>query len=146
VKQVFEIPEQYEVVTITPIGIPEQWPAAPDKKPLNDFMVFEKFVDGLNYAKPVTHVAIQVNPTILGAYIGNYQFDKDFLMAITQNGDQLYAQATGQPRVDIYPESETNFFMKVVDAQITFVKDANGKVTHLILHQGGRDFKAQKIE
>jgi hypothetical protein len=45
-----------------------------------------------------------------------------------------------------YAESESKFFLKVVDGQITFVKDEQGKVTGLILHQGGRDLHAKKIE
>jgi hypothetical protein len=54
------------------------------------------------------------------------------------------AQLTGQPLFQFYPESETRFFYKVVDAQLTFQKDGNGKVTSLILHQGGRDQTAKK--
>jgi len=54
-------------------------------------------------------------------------------------------QATGQGKVEVFPESETAFFLKVVDAQITFVKE-DGKVTHAILHQGGRDSKAKRVE
>jgi hypothetical protein len=55
------------------------------------------------------------------------------------------AQATGQPAFEIFPSSPTEFFLKVVDARITFVKDASGAVTQLVLHQGGRDMPAKKI-
>jgi len=51
----------------------------------------------------------------------------------------------GQPQAELFPESETKFFLKVVDAQVTFVKDDKGAVTHLIWHQG-RDQKAKKIK
>lgn len=54
------------------------------------------------------------------------------------------AQATGQPQFELFPESETKFFLKVIDAKVTFVKDDTGKVTHLILHQGG-DREAKRI-
>ncbi|MGH9849424.1 MAG: serine hydrolase, partial [Blastocatellia bacterium] len=60
-------------------------------------------------------------------------------------GDSLMTQATGQPKFELFPESETRFFLKVVEAQVTFVKDDKGAVTHLILHQGG-DQKAKKIK
>jgi hypothetical protein len=56
------------------------------------------------------------------------------------------AQATGQEKFEIFPESETKFFLKVVDAQIEFVKDASGKVTGLILYQGGQKLQAKKIK
>jgi hypothetical protein len=55
-------------------------------------------------------------------------------------------QATGQGKVEIYPSSPTEFFLKVVDAQITFVKDASGAVTQLVLHQGGRDMPGKKLK
>ena len=45
----------------------------------------------------------------------------------------------------MFAESETKFFLKLMDAQITFVKDASGKVTHLVLHQA-RDREAKKIK
>jgi hypothetical protein len=55
------------------------------------------------------------------------------------------AQATGQGEIQLFPESETKYFLKVIDAKVTFVKDASGKVTHLILHQDG-DHEAKRIE
>ncbi len=48
-------------------------------------------------------------------------------------------QATGQPKRPIFAESETMFFLKAVDAQIEFFKNAKGEVTHLVLHSYGHD-------
>jgi nitroreductase len=42
-RQFFGIPDRYNLVCFTPIGIPAEWPPAPPKKPLEDFVVFEKF-------------------------------------------------------------------------------------------------------
>ena len=53
-------------------------------------------------------------------------------------------QATGQPKFEIFAASDKEFFLKVVDAQITFVKDGQGNVAQLILHQGGADQPAKK--
>jgi len=36
--------------------------------------------------------------------------------------------ATGQPKSEMFPESETTFFVKDADAQFTFVKDDQGRV------------------
>ena len=63
----------------------------------------------------------------------------------SKEGDRLMAQATGQPQFELFPESETKFFLKIIDAKVTFVKDDTGKVTHLILHQGG-DRQAKRID
>ena len=50
-------------------------------------------------------------------------------------------QATGQPKFPLFAESETKFYLKVVEAQVEFFRDQKGRVTHLVLHQGGRDVK-----
>ncbi|MGB3081352.1 MAG: serine hydrolase, partial [Saprospiraceae bacterium] len=58
----------------------------------------------------------------------------------------LFAQATGQDKFEIFPKSSTEFFYKVVDAQINFNKNDDGKIITLTLHQGGRDITGKKKE
>jgi hypothetical protein len=67
-------------------------------------------------------------------------------LTITREDDHLFAQATGQPKFQIFPESDRDYFLKVVDAQITFVTDGNGRARELILHQAGMDQHAKRIE
>jgi len=87
----------------------------------------------------------KVDPKVFDDYVGSYQLVPGFIITVTRDGDKLMAQATAQPKFEIFPEAEAKFFYKVVDAQITFVKGGDGKVTHLILHQGG-DREAKKIK
>ncbi|MGE0129809.1 MAG: serine hydrolase [Blastocatellales bacterium] len=100
---------------------------------------------GEKYEIPRERVAIRIDPKILDAYVGQYELTPNFIITMTREGDSLMTQATGQPKFEIFPESETKFFLKVVDAQVTFVKDGKGAVTHLIMHQGG-DRTAKKIK
>jgi len=86
---------------------------------------------------PNEHVAIKVDPKIYDAYVGQYELAPGATFTIRRDGDKLRAQLTGQGSFQVFPESETNFFYKVVDAQLTFVKNPDGKVSKLILHQGG---------
>ena len=88
--------------------------------------------------------AIEVAPEILATYVGEYELAPSVIFTITREGNQLYAQLTGQQRYPIFPETENRFFYRVVDAQITFVKNEQGEVTHLVLHQFGLDQKAPK--
>jgi len=88
---------------------------------------------------PKERQAIKLDPALYDAYVGDYELAPTFSIAITREGDQIFAQATGQTKLEIFPESETRFFLKAVDAQIEFVRGAEGKVTGLVLHQGGRD-------
>jgi len=90
------------------------------------------------------HAAIQLKPEILDRYVGRYQLAPGAFFNLRRDGSRLLAQLTGQSYIEIYPESETNFLYKVVDAQITF-HVAGGRTTELVLHQTGIDQTAKKI-
>jgi CubicO group peptidase (beta-lactamase class C family) len=93
---------------------------------------------------PVKRTEISVNPAVLETYVGVYQLSPAFSIEITRTGPSLYLQATGQPKFQLFAESPTAFFLKEVDAQITFDKDVSGKVTRLVLHQNGADVPGVK--
>jgi serine-type D-Ala-D-Ala carboxypeptidase/endopeptidase len=84
------------------------------------------------------HKEITLMPEALEKYVGVYEFAPTVTLTVTREGGQLYAMLTGQPKFEIFPEGEKNFFLKVVDAQLTF--DAES----VVLHQNGRDQKAKK--
>ena len=86
-----------------------------------------------------------IDPKIYDAYVGEYELAPNFILTVKREGDRLMTQATGQGQAEIFPESETKFFLKVIEAKLTFVKDESGKVTHLILHQNG-EHTAMKIK
>jgi uncharacterized pyridoxamine 5'-phosphate oxidase family protein len=86
-----------------------------------------------------------VDPAIYDAYVGEYNLG-GANTKITKEGNQLFIQVTGQPKVELFPRSETEFFLKVITAQITFVKNEKGEVTKLILDQGGMKVEAPKIK
>jgi CubicO group peptidase (beta-lactamase class C family) len=90
------------------------------------------------------HKEITVAPKILAQYVGTYELTPNFSIAITLEDGRLISQATNQQKLPIYPESETMFFLKAVDAQLEFVKNDKGEVSNLVLHQNGRDVKGMK--
>jgi len=89
---------------------------------------------------------VTVDSKLLDGYVGNYELAPKLILTVTREGDKLITQATGQPKVPIFAENERDFFAKVVDAQITFVTDAHGRARELILHQGGQDLHAKRVE
>jgi len=97
-----------------------------------------------NVQLPSERKEITVSPKTLADYTGTYELAPGFDLVVTLEGTQLMSQATGQPKVQLFAESETKFFLKVVDAQVEFFRDDKGAVTHLMLHQGGRDMKAPR--
>jgi CubicO group peptidase (beta-lactamase class C family) len=82
-------------------------------------------------------------PAAAATYAGVYELTPALTMTITLKGSQMFAQLTGQGAIPIFAESDTNFFVKVVDAQISFGGEG-GAITHLVLHQNGRDLKATR--
>ena len=97
-------------------------------------------------AEQKEHKEIQVDPKVFDGYLGNYQLAPNFSITITREGAHLFEQAPNQPKIEIFPESDKDYFLKVVDAQITFITDAQGRATELILHQGGADQHARRVE
>lgn len=95
---------------------------------------------------PAERTAIQIDPKIFDSYVGQYELRPGFVLTLSREGDRLWSQATNQPRIEIFAESETMFFAKDLDAQLELVKDASGTVTHLVLHQNGRKAQAKKIQ
>ncbi len=88
---------------------------------------------------------VAVAPEVLNAYVGVYEAAPTFSFTISVSDGRLMAQATGQPAVELFAEKADGFFLKVVDAQLNFVRDESGAVNGLILHQGGRDLPARKV-
>lgn len=90
--------------------------------------------------------AIHVDAAILDRYVGFYQLSEHAVMTISRDGDQLNSRLTGQNSVPLYGESKTEFFARVVDAQISFVTGESGTAESLVLHQNGRDVPMKRID
>lgn len=90
--------------------------------------------------------AVEVPDAALASYVGQYELHPGFLIEITREGSGLYAQATGQNRLELIPLSATEFAVQGIDARIEFPAEAGAVAPSLVLHQGGRDATAPRIE
>jgi hypothetical protein len=96
---------------------------------------------------PRMRTAIDLPTSALRPYAGTYQLSKSVDFLVTMEHDVPFIRSTvGGPPARLWPESHADFFVKEVDAQVTFTRDGSGKVSGLILHQYGRDRLAKKIE
>lgn len=100
---------------------------------------------GQQVAWPGEKKEITLPVAILNTYVGEYEVAPNFILTLTVENGQLMAQATGQAKNPLFARSETRFFLKVVEAETEFHKDADGKVTGLTLFQGGRELPGKKI-
>ena len=89
---------------------------------------------------------VAINPKSYDAYVGEYEVTPEFKVSVFKEGEKLMTQATNQPSFELFPEGENKFFLRAVDAKVTFTRDASGVVTGLVIHQGGRDVHGKKIK
>jgi hypothetical protein len=83
--------------------------------------------------RPKIEQTVKIDPELFDAYVGEYRFDDGFTMNIFKEGDKLLIQFQGAgPRMELSAISENEFTAKEIPDVISFVKDSQGRVTHLI--------------
>jgi hypothetical protein len=80
---------------------------------------------------------VKITPTVFDAYVGEYELQPGFTLSFKREGERFFTQATGQGQAEIFPSSDSTFFLKIVDAQVTFHKAKDGNADKLTLHQNG---------
>ena len=95
--------------------------------------------------RPRTEVAI--DKAVYADYAGAYELGEEgtYYFVVSRDG-KLFTRVIGQQDIEIFPESETAFFMKVLPVQVTFIRDPNGTVNSLVHHQGGAEVKATRVD
>lgn len=87
----------------------------------------------------------RVDPAVFAAYVGDYELKSGLRLTIITDNGTLIMQPDGQPAMLLLPWSETRYFAEVIDAEVRFVKNADGSVDDLIFTQGGRETLARRI-
>jgi CubicO group peptidase (beta-lactamase class C family) len=93
---------------------------------------------------PVARSEVTLPAEVLDQYVGVYPIDKTTRFTLVRRGDGLVARLTGQFFLPIFASAKDEFFYKAVDAQLSFHRDAAGRITGLTLHQNGRDLPAAR--
>jgi CubicO group peptidase (beta-lactamase class C family) len=88
---------------------------------------------------------IKVEDQILNTYVGEYEIPSVMRFSVTKVNNRLFIQPQGQDAFEIFADTIFKFFTKVNDAEFEFVKDESGKLTKIILRQGGRTAEAKKV-
>ncbi len=106
----------------------------------------EMLVGFIDYTreKPKERVVAKVDPKIYDDYVGEYTAGFGAKFNILREGDRLIFAAPGQPKIEAFPESENKFFFKVVDAQVTFIRNEKGEGMELIFEMNGQGVRAKR--
>jgi D-alanyl-D-alanine-carboxypeptidase/D-alanyl-D-alanine-endopeptidase len=89
---------------------------------------------------PPRHTEVALDSMVLARYVGEYELTPAFHIVVTREAAHLFVQATAQPQFAIFAESDSTFFLKAVDAQLTFRADG------LVLHQNGQHVPGRKVQ
>jgi CubicO group peptidase (beta-lactamase class C family) len=101
---------------------------------------------GEQYELPKEKKVAQVDPALFDAYTGTYELEDGRSIRVYKEGDRIFAEFEGQGTAELFPESETRFFIKEADIGISFVRNETGSVHRLIIHQGGKEVPAKKMK
>jgi serine-type D-Ala-D-Ala carboxypeptidase/endopeptidase len=93
----------------------------------------------------ITRTEVMLDPSTLDRFVGEYVLAPTFSITVTKENGALWGQPTAQPKVQLFAEAPTEFFLKVVDAQISFVVDSAGVVTGMVLHQNGQNLPGRRV-
>jgi len=92
------------------------------------------------------HKQVAVDGKILDRYAGRYGLPPDLILTVRREGDHLSVQENDEPKQDLLPESDKDFFSTVADDAYTFESDHDGKVNAMTLHADGKDISIKRIE
>jgi len=106
---------------------------------------------GLQLIRRLPLTPVSIDPQVLAAYAGRYQLPgisqevKEVVVTIRVDGTRIFIQAPNKPEYELLARSENQFYPREFDAEITFYKNASGKVDRLVLVESGETFEAKKV-
>jgi len=92
------------------------------------------------------HKVVAVDSKLLDRYVGRYGDPPNLILTVRREGDHLSVQENDEPKQELFPESEVDFFSKVADDVFTFEVDSQGHTTKMTLHTGGKDIAVKRID
>jgi hypothetical protein len=96
--------------------------------------------------QPPSRTIAAIDPVEFDALAGSYRLTPDLTLTFTREGRRFISQGTGQPQLEIFPESGHEYFLTVVDAEITFDVDKQGRATGMVLHQNGLNMPGKRLD
>ena len=100
----------------------------------------------VNLRPPSVHREVPIRPALLDRYVGRYRFSETDVLTVTRDDDRLFGQEPGQDKFQLFPEGERAFFLKVLDAQVTFEQRGDATATAAIWHQDGQDQRGARVD
>jgi hypothetical protein len=106
----------------------------------------EMMIGFVNYVipKPHDHIVVRLDPRVFDKYVGKYEMEPGVVLEIIKVGDKLFADAGGQ-KIQLLPASETVFFSKATDSELTFLKNGQGETIEFTVTLNDKRSRFKKI-
>ncbi|HUI43030.1 MAG TPA: serine hydrolase, partial [Terriglobia bacterium] len=92
------------------------------------------------------HKQVAVDGRLLDRYVGRYGEPPNLVLTVRHEGNHLSVQENDEPKQEVFPESDREFFSNASDDEITFEVDTQGRATSMIIHTGGRNLPIKRID
>ena len=92
------------------------------------------------------HKQVAVDGKVLDRYVGRYSLPPNVIETVRREGDHLSVQENDEPKQDLLPESDTDFFSTVSSDTYSFEINAERRVSTMILHADGKDIPIKRID
>ena len=102
------------------------------------------FVDYIVEKTQEKRPVAKIDSAIYDSYVGQYMVGSR-ACSVVREGDTLWLVAPGWMKAEAFPESETKFFLRAMDAQMTFVRNEKGEVTGFVFEMGNRTMQAKRV-
>lgn len=135
----FEITIDDPTVFTRPFTVKTERLLAPDTDLLEDVCENE-----LDRARLSGDTGIRLSPALVKSYAGVYELAPGREIVLTAVDDLLFVQGLNEPKLPLYVQSEAHFMSTATPTGFEFIKDAQGKVTHLVVRGEGPDRKAAR--
>ena len=89
----------------------------------------------------------KVDTKIYKAYTGQYKaaVGGGIIIKISKKGKRLFLRIGGQPERELFPRSQTRYFTRDGLGELSFIKNAAGRVSKIVVHLRQGDIEASRI-
>jgi outer membrane protein assembly factor BamB len=125
--------------------------AAVDASPvIADGVLYFGSDDGYIYAvqlpAPRHTMTSPLDPNLLQAYAGEFQFGSSLKITVTHERGKLIADLPGAGKTELHPQSESVFAIGDTPGDFEFIRKADGSCTQVVFHQFGFDMKLTRVK
>jgi hypothetical protein len=99
----------------------------------------------LEVKKLIDEKPVSINPAVFDKYVGKFNVDENTTAEITREGDKLIATRSNLPPYQLLPASETEYFVREVNARLWFKVHGN-KADTVLIDMGGEKITAVRVK